>query len=521
MVKIMLVDDEPIEREGLRLILERNRSNFEIVAEAENGKQAVELAGRFKPDLIFMDIKMPEYDGLEAIEKILPLQPDAKCIMVSAYDTFDYARKAMKFGIKEYLLKPGKVTEVLEAYDRMTEEMEKEREREEERDEINNRLQLVSSFIETEWVVSLMMDHIHEFNLEEWNQSFNLDDKEGFAAVFSFWSEHLQPSRDEKSEWYRILKESLQAEVLHCLAGPLTAFEVPVFVLYDREQAGIISRSEFVRSVIHRVQNQLEDSQLLAGVGTLFRGVNGFPESYEEAVQALEVVHRNPGSSYETYSTELKQKNQDMIPYDVEKELVEAIKKGDIQTGINRFDTYCQSIQQAADYQPEVFKKAMEDFFIVLTRTTKELGFDDDVQMSFGRFETTMQIKEAAKSHLLFIIERIGEWRTNGIQGLLIRAKSYMESNYHKALTLEEVADQIGISSYYLSKLFKDRFQVTFVEYLTKIRLDQAKELLLDASMPLKEIALNVGYKDPNYFSRVFKKEIGISPRDYRTKHQK
>lgn len=119
MLKVMLVDDEAIEREGIRLILSRNRDNLEIVAEAQNGKIAVEKALDTEPDIIFMDIKMPDLDGLKATQKILNQLPHAKCVMVSAFDTFQYAQEAMKYGVKEYLLKPSKVQEVLDAFDRM------------------------------------------------------------------------------------------------------------------------------------------------------------------------------------------------------------------------------------------------------------------------------------------------------------------------------------------------------------------------------------------------------------------
>lgn len=232
MVKVMFVDDESIEREGLRLMLERNRHDVEVVAEAQNGKQAVELALSHKPDLIFMDIKMPELDGLEAMKQILVELPSTKCVMVSAFDTFDYAREAMKFGIKEYLLKPSKVTEVLEAYDRMVEELESEKREEAEKTEINYRLERVSSLIEAEFIVSLMMDHVYEFSVDDWRDWLDLENRQGFVAVFSFESDHLHPGREDKSEWYRILKQSLQEEHPHCLVGPLTGFQVPAFVFH-------------------------------------------------------------------------------------------------------------------------------------------------------------------------------------------------------------------------------------------------------------------------------------------------
>ncbi len=162
----------------------------------------------------------------------------------------------------------------------------------------------------------------------------------------------------------------------------------------------------------------------------------------------------------------------------------------------------------------------MENFFIVLTRTLKEFGFDENVQMNFEQLDTSMQIKERAKVHLMMIVDRLGEWRASGVESLLLHAKEYLDTNYDKGVTLEEVAEKIGLSSYYLSKLFKERYQVTFIEYLTNRRLQKAKDLLLDGKTPLKEIALTIGYKDPNYFSRVFKKETGLSPREYRSKYQ-
>ncbi|MEK4746161.1 response regulator [Niallia sp. FSL W8-0177] len=189
MLKVMLVDDEPIEREGLKLMLSRNRSNFEITAEAENGKDAVELAIVHKPDLVFMDIKMPELDGIEAIKRIYASAPMIKYIMVSAFDTFDYAREAMKFGIKEYLLKPSKVSEVLAAFDGMVAEIEKEKREVRNRQEIHHRLERVSSVIENEFIVSLIMDYVHEFNQEEWDEWLDLEQKKGFVTVFSFESE--------------------------------------------------------------------------------------------------------------------------------------------------------------------------------------------------------------------------------------------------------------------------------------------------------------------------------------------
>jgi len=523
-VKVMLVDDEPIEREGICFLLQKHRSNFEVVGEAGTGKEAVEGALLWKPDLVFMDIKMPEFDGIEAISQIVPILPETKFIMVSAFDTFDYAREAMKFGIKEYLLKPSKVKDLLEAYDRMAEEIEAENQRIAETEQMNRRLGRAHSFVERDFIVSLIMDHVSEFTEGEWEELLGLQfaDKRGFAVVFSFESDALHPTREEKSRWYKILKQVLQEEYPACFVGPLTGFQVPVLVLFSAQGGNEEElRQKFVRKVIHSVQIELEKSRVYAGVGSVVTDVHQFFDSYNDAIYALELVHDHQSAAYSVSTERLKKKRKELVPFEIERELIEAVKKGDTAKGLRVFETYFQSVEHAAYFQVNLVQKAMEDFFIVLSRALNELGVDPDIQGSLGKLASTMQLKEATKAQLIHITDHVGEWRENGMGALLLQAKKYVDTNYHKPVSLEEVAETIGISYYYLSKLFHDQFAITFMEYLKTTRIQQAIKLMLGGNMALKEVALSVGYKDPNYFSTAFKKETGMSPREYRSKYQR
>ncbi|MCD8508860.1 MAG: AraC family transcriptional regulator [Bacillus sp. (in: Bacteria)] len=143
---------------------------------------------------------------------------------------------------------------------------------------------------------------------------------------------------------------------------------------------------------------------------------------------------------------------------------------------------------------------------------------DETMPTQFHLLDSPVQVKEAAKAQLTAVMEQVDAWRGNDMKGLLTEAKEYVDANYHKPISLDEVAEHVGLSSYYFSKLFKERFQLTFIDYLTNVRIAKAKDYLLDRNVPLKEIALNIGYKDPNYFSRVFKKETGLNPSEYRSK---
>lgn len=516
MIRVLLADDEAIEREGLKMMLTKNRPNIEIVAEARNGREAVELALSHQPDLIFMDIKMPELDGLAAIEKIRERLPDTKCIMVSAYDTFQYAKTAMKFGIKEYLLKPSKVSEVLEAYDHMAEEIETEQQAAIEEEQLSHRLERASSLVEIEFILSLMMDHVHAFHTEDWEEWLDLEQTKGFAAVFFFKAEKPALGRKQKESWYQILKEALDRQSFESFAGPLTGYQIPVLIKCEEDW----DRGQIARDIIHSVQHSLDDCQLYVGIGSFFSKFEQFSVSYEEAVYALESLQHNETAKYSVYSKRLQKRREDLIPFEEEKHLMETIKKGEVEAGLLAFEAYYKRVQKNTGYNMKQIKKVMESFFIVLSRVTRELGFKQDVVLSLKPFDSAMQMKEAIKPHLVQVMEEIGKWRNEGIEGLLVQTKEYIETNYEQNITLESAAERVGLSSYYLSKLFKEHFHISFIEYVTRTRLDRAKELLLNKRLSLKEIALSVGYKDPNYFSRVFKKEMEISPSDYRKQWQ-
>ncbi|MDQ0253275.1 two-component system response regulator YesN [Evansella vedderi] len=518
-IRVMLVDDEPLEREGLQLMLRKNRSNVEVVAEARDGQEAIDLAQECKPDLIFMDIKMPEVDGVIAVKEIITTLPMTKCIMVTAFDTFQYAQEVMKYGVKEYLLKPSKKGRILEAFDRMAAEIEEAKKVEAEKAAINHRLERISSLVESEFIVSLMMDYVHEFNMDEWSEWIEVDGEQGFVVVFSFESKSLLPNRQEKTEWYRILKQFLQKHYHHCLIGPLIGFQVPTFFSLKKDgERNLKAKENVVRTFIHLFQKHVQNCRLVAGIGSTVSKLNQFDHSYGEAIYALESVYNHPSASYMTFHPKLKEKRKEFVPFEVEKELFEAVKGADLQKGLRLFDSYFQGISEASQHQVPTIQKNMVHFFLVLKRKMKELGIEEEFPTQFHLLSSATQVKEAAKVQLSNIIERISDWRVNDMKGQLTRAREYIDANYHKAISLEEVAEHVGLSSYYLSKLFKDRYERTFIDYLTDVRMTKAKEYLKDRNLPLKEIAIDIGYKDPNYFSRVFKKETGISPSEYRGK---
>lgn len=518
MIKILIVDDEVIEREGLASIISAERPAITIVGEAGNGRKAVERAEELEPDIVMMDIKMPGMDGVEAVKRIQEEQPHIKFIMVSAFNTFDYAQQVMRYGVKEYLLKPSKKDDILAAIDRTINEIEGHREEQGQKVMLTNRLERISSFVQTESIFYLLMDHIQDVSLTEWSEWLNIEGKEGYALAFSFEHGEIELDKTVKLEGYHLLKEVIQMEMSNSLVGPMMGLHVPVFMLIDKESSDRKEVDRVVLRIIHKFKHLKKTCRLTAGVGSVVEDIEEFVKSYEEALLALEFVHYHKTANYLIYDKQLKKKREQFIPIDNEKKLLVAIKEGDEEASLRLFDQYYYTILEVAHSHVGKVKMSVRDLFIVISRMLKEIGIELPVQYEFNSVQTLTQIKELAKSRLVFLIKKIKEWRQNDMKGLLIQAKEYIDRNFNKVLTLDDVAEFVSLSSFYFSKLFKERFQMTFIDYLTHLRVMRAKELLNDRTVTLKEIALEVGYRNSNYFSRVYKKATGESPSEYRAK---
>lgn len=466
-MKVLIAEDELLERKAMRKFLDSNFSSIEIIDEAANGREAIEQAKATVYDIIFMDIKMPGISGLDAIKYIQKLSPSSKFILVSAYDSFDFAKQAMHYGIKEYILKPGKKDEIVESILRVKKEMEHETEQQIEKENL----------MEERFITKLMhhsLDKESSVMLKDYFPSF----RNGYFLVF-------QPALTiDKAE----VRTKFAAYMGHAFMIDITDGRIACCVLANMK----VIRSDMLIQA-RKIQLEFGD-QCYVGVGNLYSTMEKLSTSYREALSAAYQLAKRSNRKYGFLEkSEAANDSPDLLV-----QLQVEMEKGNEHESVQLYKA--NNSYFSIEVREELYfnvKRMMEERNILLPKNTiSEL----DSALEWHNYIRLCCLKFQEHYHSKKLMQKV---------------KEYMDEHYRQGITLEEMAAHVGLSPNYFSNIFKREFGKTFIESLTGRRMNEAKHLIEKNSYSLKEISYMVGYNDPNYFSRVFKKHFQLSPKHF------
>ncbi|MFB4168443.1 response regulator [Virgibacillus sp. JSM 102003] len=466
-MKVLIAEDELLERKAMRKFLENNFSEIEIIDEATNGREAIELARLNPPDIIFMDIKMPGINGLEAIEEVQNFSPSSKFILVSAYDSFDFAKQAMNHGVKEYILKPGKKEEIVKSILRVKKEIDYEVQQQIEK----------RNLIEESFITKLMhqpLDKEAYSILKEYFPSF----KSGYFLVIQL----THPADIEP------IRERLTKHLEHPFIVDSTDGRVACCILANSE----LNKSDILMQV-RKIQLEF-GTYCYIGIGTPYSVLGNFPKSYHEALTAAYQLTKKNNRKYGFLE---ENEDKDTIP-DVIVQLLAEVEKGNEHESLQIYKDK-RDFFTIDDHEDIYFnvKRMMEEQNIAFPENTiSEL--DSDIEWQQFIILCCVKFQEHYRS-----------------KKLMEKVKEYIDEHYRQGITLEEMAAHVGLSPNYFSNVFKKEFGNTFVEFITGRRMNEAKHLIMENQYSLKEISYMVGYNDPNYFSRVFKRSYQMSPKKF------
>lgn len=543
MFKVFLVEDEVVVREGLRRNIPWEQCGFIYTGDASDGELALPMIRRQPPDLLITDIRMPFMDGLALSQLVHQEFPDTKIIIISGYDDFQYARQAITIGVEQYLLKPitkTALTKVLEEVrDKLTAEQEQRTYMNQFRQEAQeyehfSRRRFFERMVSGESPVDEIYSDAQKLEIDLNAQSYNI-------VLYSVYRNALESpsSAEQYSARTADAQQELEKFFLRCSQFILFRWSMTVYaVLVKTTQDRISVETDFCIQNIRRRFEDLDDScEWYVASGSPVQRLSSLPSCFAEASRILSYRHLCVGQHELTkdslkalncYDTENRLRNLDISKLSPEV-LQNFLKNGAEEEAEEFVQQYLNSIGC------EALDSMLFSQYVMLNVRFTAAAFVESLGQK--QEELTSAVDNLPPINQMFGIENVERYMTR----LLCRAVELRESackpQYHEVvkqglryidqhytetgISLNEVACAIKISANYFSALFSQEMDCTFVEYLTNKRMERAKELLRSGNMRTGEIALAVGYKDSHYFSYLFRKTQGCTPRDYRAGEKK
>lgn len=546
MYKLLLVEDEEDVREGLAEEIDWESHGFQVVDTAENGKEAAEMFERQIPDVVVTDIQMPFMDGLELAAWIKERYRATKIIILTGFDEFEYARKAIKLQIDEYVLKPFSSQELVEVLLKVRQQMDEEKAEKENAHVLMEHYRKSIPVLRGLFLSQLVTRSMPGEEIREKCESYGVDlegrsfmasvlrvdyvlhEKEGNENGSAGTALSLKYSEDRYLQLFAVL--NIAEEIIGRINGfrvfihsedcvLLTALPEPDQDLASRKTLAVL---EEIRMNVYKFLKLT----ITAGAGTVCAQPEELHQSYRKAMQALD-YRLILGNGKVIWIADVETKQNETLIFDdlKERSFVRCIKVGTPDELDGLLDNLFGSVQTGPLSVQDCQVYVME-ILACLMKVAKEFGVELEQLFGAGshpfaeiyKYNHIGDVKRwvAGIGHKLMAL--IAQGRQNGYNRLVEHAKEYIRLHYHESdLSISKVCSHLHISTGYFSSIFKKEAKTTFVHYLMHIRMEAAKEALRSTDMKTFEIAEAVGFSDPNYFSFCFRKKFGMSPKEYRS----
>lgn len=528
MYKIMLADDEGIVIDSLKFIIEKEFGDECIVEYAKTGRSVIELAEKFRPDIAIMDIQMPGINGIEAMKEIRQSNTTVHFIVMSAYDKFDYAKEAIKLGVLEYITKPMERSRIVSVLKRGMELVDKEREKRSNDLLVKEKLETVIPIIESGLIYNILLQEHFTEDIDNYKTILGFDKSQAYMIAVVSGDEqkgnHMTNavgSSVKMQQHYQEVRECLK-EYFDCVVGTVMANKLAVLVPYEKVKMDYNERIDLIeksRELVRRMRKKTGISFRI-GIGKVGK-LEAMAESYNEALNALVIT---TGSVAHADDLPIGCVYEGDYPIHLEKQLFEEVEKGEVNnavaTGRSFFDWMAEN---NPDSIMEIRTKTLE-FVLWVEHIAYEKGGMTYQFHSRQDYLTTVmgttdmdELRKWFLDKIMAACQNILGKREEKSNSIIEMSQQYIRNNFDKDISLDDVSRAVNISPYYFSKIFKEGTGENFIEYLTGIRIEKAKELLSTTEYSMKEICTMCGYSDPNYFSRSFKKNVGVTPTEYKS----
>mgnify|MGYP000971462551 FL=1 len=542
MLKIFLAEDEVIVRETIKRMIPWEELGFELVGEAADGEMALPLLIRQKPDLLITDIKMPFMDGLTLAKLAKKELPELKIVILSGYDDFNYAKQAISIGVEEYLLKPITKNALIERLSEIRSRYEHEKTQKEYYEKFQREMQVYEKNSNRDFFEALVCGSMDMMEVYKKAEKLGLDIvAEAYnILIFTMNSEEdFSGQKEGYSEWEAESLEMLEdffSDNTSAMLFRCNIFSYGVLIKGQKETIDENTRSciDEIKKILDRKEQK---RQWFVAVGESVERLSQLQKSYHSASRAfsqrylygenilyydeMELMEHRSGQADTNDNAYLKNVDVNAL----NPAILQKFLSNGIQEEIENF---------VKDYFYAIGQEPMEslvfrNYVILNVRFSvlsflKSLGCDTEEMEPENTEEILAESGKNIESAITYAKKMISQAITirdqnsgNKNRSILKTAVDFIDEHYmDEDISLNTAANVANVSSNHFSALFSQNMGQTFIEYLTTLRMNKAKELLRCTGMRSSEIAGEVGYKDAHYFSYLFKKTQGMTPSEYR-----
>jgi len=523
MWRTVIIDDDPNLLEGMRYAIPWHEFDMEWVGEGMDGKQGLKLITRMNPDIVICDIDMPIMNGLEMIEHLRRNNYLGKIIILSGYSDFEYARKALRLAVQDYLSKPIAIDSLKQVLSRITHELKQEHHDQMELEKTETERRLTVDYTMNEWLKMLCLDDSNEQimgldliqkKIGQWSSRAHLVIALEFGNLEEWVARHY--SDDGLQTLVGKLREIIQ-RTLTVMDGEydfvaINSHQYAILLHLDSGTADEKHRDR-VRSTASAIQSRVRNLlqlKMSIGLGNVRRDWRSIYESFEAAFRELA-----QGAAQTTDSPSQGQLRSIRFYH----QIAHAIRNSHEGRIMSLIGEHMDNMGQSRYIPVKEVSHFKEELLAIISYTLYDIGVE----------RNEMQIPQLPKpdQDLFYSRMNVQDWLTEVVRSIMDlmnvndnprhrkiveMIKSHTDKHYMEDLTLGYMAEQVQVSKNYLGQIFKSIVGETYNSYLTRVRMEKAKEMLMEGNLYIYEVAEKVGYNSISYFSTQFKKYTGQNP---------
>lgn len=512
MFRALIVDDEPGIRKGIKILIDWESCDVELIGDAANGADALEIIKNEKPDIVLTDIKMPDMDGMTLIEESRNLDKVPAFIILSGYSEFSLAKRAMELGVSNFILKPIDPEELVKAIYNIKSRIKINKTREEEFAIVHRR----------EILRKLVCQENSESDYESFEEDLNIKGQSLYCILFE-----VQDSRNTpENKVLKILADYLRKAFSCGMIPPIITLEKDWFCCLISSSYINTHGNSLNRPLLGLLTEVSEIMDIAVSIGKRVRNVRDFSESYQTA--RLTSHH----SVYRDLNSLIDYRDVQQIKFSCCYEHISSIDT--LLTAIKSYDktaitNCCNDIIDTIRvnyYTLDIILMNISNLIARILDEFREIGQTEPDISSFIRYLTPdnqriiiVKLAVDLERFALMAAEEYTSVKKNKLKGVVLVVEEYIKDNFEKSLTLKVLGSLFNVNPTYLGQIFKKRTGHAFNDYLQHIRMEKAEILLKETDLLMYEIAGKVGFKDVSYFMTCFEKQYAMSPGHYRKIH--